>query len=187
MYCTHHFFIKILFILLSYKYYLLGSYNKYIKNVQICMKCAMTCVCTICYWNLTINATTETCCSKVYHLSKVPKSRILWNSKVFSSTKMRWASPWWWRQYARLKCRSTPTRLHGATFQKNLNLIFHYTADSYLFVSQRQVTMLNNQQASQPGVTLSDGSTANSGQACENKLLAGMWEQVSGRHVRTSF
>jgi hypothetical protein len=28
------------------------------------------------------------------------------------------SSPWWWRQYAPLKCRSIPTRLHGATSQK---------------------------------------------------------------------
>jgi hypothetical protein len=29
-------------------------------------------------------------------------------------------SGWWWRQYASLKYRSTPTRLHGATSQKTL-------------------------------------------------------------------
>jgi hypothetical protein len=28
------------------------------------------------------------------------------------------SSPWWWRQYALLKLRCTPTRLHGAIFQK---------------------------------------------------------------------
>jgi hypothetical protein len=28
------------------------------------------------------------------------------------------SSPWWWRQYPRLKCRSTFTRLHNATSQK---------------------------------------------------------------------
>jgi hypothetical protein len=27
-------------------------------------------------------------------------------------------SPWWWRQYAPLKRRSTPTRLHGVVSQK---------------------------------------------------------------------
>jgi hypothetical protein len=31
------------------------------------------------------------------------------------------SSPWWWRQYAYLKRRSTSTSLHGATFQKTLN------------------------------------------------------------------
>jgi hypothetical protein len=30
------------------------------------------------------------------------------------------SSPWWWRQYAPLKRRSTPTRLNGGTFQKAL-------------------------------------------------------------------
>jgi hypothetical protein len=28
--------------------------------------------------------------------------------------------PWWWRQYAPLKRRSTSTRLHGAIFQKTI-------------------------------------------------------------------
>jgi hypothetical protein len=31
--------------------------------------------------------------------------------------------PWWWRQYAPLKSRSTSTWLHGTTSQKTLNFI----------------------------------------------------------------
>jgi hypothetical protein len=31
-----------------------------------------------------------------------------------------WSSPWWWRQYAPLKCLSTQTRLHGAITQMAL-------------------------------------------------------------------
>jgi hypothetical protein len=33
------------------------------------------------------------------------------------------SSPWWWRQYAPLKRRSTLTWQHGATFQKTLHFI----------------------------------------------------------------
>jgi hypothetical protein len=33
------------------------------------------------------------------------------------------SSPWWWRQYASLKRRCTPTRLHGAVSQKVLIFI----------------------------------------------------------------
>jgi hypothetical protein len=41
-------------------------------------------------------------------------------SESFSSLH---SSPWWWRQYAPLKCRSTSTWLHGSTSQKTLNFI----------------------------------------------------------------
>jgi hypothetical protein len=41
-----------------------------------------------------------------------------------------WWSPWLWRQYACLKRRSTPTRLHGTTSQKALifNRVLIYLA-----------------------------------------------------------
>jgi hypothetical protein len=42
-----------------------------------------------------------------------------WSSPPWS----RRQSPWWWRKYARLKRRSTPTRLHGALSRRDL-LVF---------------------------------------------------------------
>jgi hypothetical protein len=45
---------------------------------------------------------------------------IFWSSGgTFCNNEPRVSSPWWWRQYATLKCWST-LRLHGATSQKAL-------------------------------------------------------------------
>jgi hypothetical protein len=44
------------------------------------------------------------------------------NSYITCYPFMHGLSPWWWRQYAPLKCRST-ARLHGATSQKTLNFM----------------------------------------------------------------
>jgi hypothetical protein len=44
--------------------------------------------------------------------------RVFWNVAPCS-----YESPWWWRQYAPLKRRSTYTWLHSSTSQKTLNCI----------------------------------------------------------------
>jgi hypothetical protein len=40
-----------------------------------------------------------------------------------SLSRRAYSSPWWWRQYAPLKRRSTSMWLYGATSQKTLNFI----------------------------------------------------------------
>jgi hypothetical protein len=47
-----------------------------------------------------------------------------------------YSSPWWWRQYAPLKCQSTSTRLHSATSQKAVIIILAAVRTLNLTVGQ---------------------------------------------------
>jgi hypothetical protein len=55
-------------------------------------------------------------------LSKSHKKEVTSMITVTVWNNCNYSSPWWWRQYAPLKCQSTTLRLHGTISQKALKL-----------------------------------------------------------------
>jgi hypothetical protein len=94
---------------------------------------------TLLFWEVHSYSSDKILCLRFQALMAASmKFRVFWDVMPCSHTEvdqcfrgaycLRWmvneSSPWWWRQYAPLKCRSTSTWLHGATSQKTLNFNF---------------------------------------------------------------